>query len=134
MRGSGSGLRPGCAMSSRSVSWARMAILRRRLRLLAATWVVFQAVALSAFVPPSCCLGPHHTVMSAGRVGFHHTAVSEPETGSSGAPCAMHKGHAPAQQGSDAADAKTSVQECAMRAACGGQTAALFAAISHMGI
>jgi hypothetical protein len=111
-----------------------MALFRRQLRPFAAAWVVFQAVTLSVFVPPSCCLGPQRTGVSAGRAGLHQNAVSPPEAGSSGAPCAMHNGHAGAPQPSAAADAKTPAQECAMRATCGGQVAALFATISHVGI
>jgi hypothetical protein len=99
-----------------------MTVFRRRLRSLATTWVLFQAVALSALVPPSCCLG--------------HTNPSTPvekvaETSSP--PCAMHHAQANAHQHSVPA-ARKPARECAMRAACGGQAAALFAALSHTAV
>jgi hypothetical protein len=92
-----------------------MRTVRRRLRVLATTWVVFQALSLSALVPPSCCLGPRASAVPA-----------------SVAPCPMHA--ADAGHHHAAAPASKPAPECAMRAACGAQAAALFAALSNIGV
>jgi hypothetical protein len=94
-----------------------MRVLRRRLRVLAATWVVFQAASLSALAAPWCCLGSHAPAMSP-----------------SAPPCHVHHGQAGPHQHSAAPEQSQRGGNCAMRAACGGQAAALFAALSHIGV
>src|SRR5437762_8878698 len=93
-----------------------MRIVRARLRMLATTWVVFQAVSLSALVPPSCCLGTRASAAT----------PSKP-------PCPMHEAQG-AHHHSAVPDDSKPAPECAMRAACGGQAAALFAALSNIGV
>jgi hypothetical protein len=112
-----------------------MRMFRRRLRALARTWVLFQAVSFAAFVAPSCCLGQHGPTSSTSSVGCHDDPVAHCEKAEAGSPpCPMHHAGANAHQHSGAPDAKKQGQECAMRAACGGQAAAFFAALSHVGV
>jgi hypothetical protein len=82
--------------------------LRRHLRAFAATWVVLQSLALAAFIPPSCCLGSDSGAQAPAPTHCHeHMNMQHDSAGASG---------------------------CAMRAACGGQAAALFAALSNIGV
>jgi len=94
-----------------------MRSVRQRLRVLAATWVVFQALSLSVLVAPWCCLVTHASEMSA-----------------SAPPCPMHGVQASAHHHSADPEHTTAHSDCAMRAACGGQAAALFAALSNIGV
>ena len=94
-----------------------MRVLRRRLRMIAATWVVLQTVSLSALAAPWCCLGSQAPAMS--------TNVP---------PCHMHQEQAGAHQHSAAPEQSRRDVNCSMRAACGGQAAALFASLSHIAV
>jgi hypothetical protein len=84
--------------------------------MLAATWVVFQAASLSALAAPWCCLGSNAPAMS-----------------TSAPPCQMHQEQAGHQHSAAPEQSKRDVK-CSMRAACGGQAAALFAALSNIGV
>jgi len=94
-----------------------MGSVRQHLRGLAAGWVVCQALSLSVLVVPWCCLGTHASEMSAGA-----------------APCPMHGLQASAHHHAAAPEHTTPRSDCAMRAACGGQAAALFVALSNIGV
>jgi len=85
--------------------------------MLAATWVVLQTASLSALAAPWCCLGSHAPAMSA-----------------SAPPCQMHQEQPGAHHHSAAPEQSKRDVNCSMRAACGGQAAALFAALSHIGV
>jgi hypothetical protein len=112
-----------------------MGILRRRLRSLAAAWVLFQAMALSALVPPSCCLGHRNAPASTDTVSCHGAATAHcAAPAASNPPCRMHQAQGGAHEHSGAPAAKTPPRECAMRAACGGQAAALFAALTQIAV
>ena len=96
-----------------------MRALRPRLRRLAAAIVVFQSVSLSALVVPWCCVGQGAT-----------SAVEAKEAATPH--CAMHDATDRAQHhGVPRANDR---RECGMRAACGTQAAALFQALSHVGV
>jgi hypothetical protein len=111
-----------------------MTIFRQRLRILATTLILFQTAALSIFVPPSCCLGA--AAVSTATAACHddamrHCRMEKPIR----PPCAMHHAQPDSQRHSDSTDGgKRPATECAMRAACGGQAAALFVALSHVGV
>lgn len=122
-----------------------MTFFRRRLRLLAAVWFLFQGASLSAIVPRDCCAthrrASHHQAPaqqgppqqesvqqeSAQQPSCHKPVTVTPDEaqcpmrGADGAPCAMHKkGH-----GAHAHHAETSATDtdadappCTMRAIC----------------
>src|SRR4029453_14894962 len=94
-----------------------MRALRRHLRTLAAIWVVLQTASLSALAAPWCCLGSQTPAM----------ATSAP-------PCHMHQEQAGPHHHSAAPEQTKRDVNCSMRAACGGQAAALFAALSNIGV
>jgi hypothetical protein len=98
-----------------------MRTLRGRLRTLATLWMVFQAVSLSALVPPSCCLGNVQAATPPERPRCHEAAPMQSPHGAM-----HHHSTAPAEH--------TPARDCAMRAACGGQAAALLAALSTVGV
>ena len=85
--------------------------------MIAATWVVLQTVSLSALAAPWCCLGSQAPAMS--------TNVP---------PCHMHQEQPGAHHHSAAPEQSKRDVNCSMRAACGGQAAALFASLSHIGV
>jgi hypothetical protein len=85
-----------------------MRIVRRRLRAFATTWVVLQSLSLAAFIPPSCCLGNARSAQAPAPAHCHEGTGMHHESDRS--------------------------SECAMRAACGTQAAALFAALSTVGV
>lgn len=84
-----------------------MGFLRRHLRAFAAAWVVLQSLSLAAFIPPSCCLGNVRSAQAPASSHCHEGMGVHHESPASG---------------------------CAMRAACGGQAAALLAALSNIGV
>jgi hypothetical protein len=90
-----------------------MTAIRRRLRLWAAAWLVFQAVSLSAFVPRACCLA-HRPAVSATEHRCHENTA------------AIHEDHHDAGQ-------NTSTR-CSMRGMCEGPLAALFVVLSTPGV
>src|SRR6185437_15831322 len=92
-----------------------MRSVRRRLRVLAAVWVLIQAASVSVLAAPWCCIGTHAS-----------------EATASTPPC--HEAHAGVHHHSAPPDESKPAPKCAMRAACGGQAAALFAALSNIGI
>ena len=89
-----------------------MIAIRRRLRVLATAWILFQATSLSALVPRACCLA-HQA---------HRASSNEKKTN-----CHEHAQRSiPADQEPD--------RECAIRGTCGGPAAALFAVLSNYGV
>jgi len=98
-----------------------MRTLRGWLRTLATLWMVFQAVSLSALVPPSCCLGNGQAATTPERPRCHEAAPMPSAHGAM-----HHQSAAPAEP--------APARDCAMRAACGGQAAALLAALSTVGV
>ena len=100
-----------------------MAIVRRHLRLLATTWILFQATSLSALVPRACCLS-HDAAMAKAAVDCHQLTT---------APHSMHH-----MQGATHQHAAQPVQkptaDCAIRGTCGGPLAAMFAIFSTQGV
>jgi hypothetical protein len=109
-----------------------MTRLRRRLRLFAAAWLIFQATSWSALVPRACCLA--HDAHLAGQAmaassdeqaaGSHCARPSESATAN--APHAAHHHTAPPTE--------SRRHECAIRGTCGGPAAALFSVISTEGV
>jgi hypothetical protein len=109
-----------------------MTLLRRRLRLAAAAWILFQAATLSALVPRACCLAHDSAKPSS---NCHDKAIPHcPMAGDDGGPCAMHQAHMHGHADHAAADAQVPADECALRGTCGGPAAALFALLSTHGV
>src|SRR4051794_31526013 len=105
-----------------------MTLYRRRLRVFATAWLIFQAVSLSVLVPRACCLAHQDAVVTSA----HGTETSAPHcakpagTQAATSPHASH-GHSPRPT-------ESSRHECAIRGTCGGPAAALFAVISTEGV
>jgi len=105
-----------------------MAPLRRYLRLWVAVWLVFQVASLSALVPRECCAA-HRQAATRAKPSCHETAPATqcPMRAGGGTPCPMHSG--------DHTGASNSSRDgCAMRGACSGPIAALFAQLSNYGV
>jgi hypothetical protein len=115
-----------------------MTPFRRRLRVLATAWILFQAASLSALVPRACCLAHqgHQAASSEKKSNCHEEAPVPhcPMPGADGTPCPMHRGneHA-AHERSNPADHAPN-EECAIRGTCGGPVAALFTVLSNYGV
>jgi hypothetical protein len=116
-----------------------MASVRRRLRVLAMTWLVLQATWVTALVPRDCCAA--HRPVSRSEQGAHHSgsAAQCPMPGSDGTPCPMHRGKADHRQhhastGEHHHQTPTAPRECSLRGACDGPMAALLAFQSSQGI
>ncbi len=86
-----------------------MTPFRRRLRVLATAWILFQAVSLSALVPRACCLAHQG----------HQAASNEKKPN-------CHEHSTPADN--------APTEECAIRGTCGGPAAALFTVLSNYGV
>ena len=114
-----------------------MTAIRRRLRVLATAWILFQATSLSALVPRACCLTHqgHQASSNEKKKNCHEEAPVPhcPMPAADGAPCSMHRGHEHAQQRPIPAD-QAPDRECAIRGTCGGPAAALFAVLSNYGV
>lgn len=129
-----------------------MAMLRPKLRVVAAVWLMFQAASLTALLPRDCCAA--HRPADANRQEST-SATYCPMRDADGRPCAMHRGpsdrdshqSATAEHHSDAApsahhhQAATPQQDrqplppagCRLTGACSGPMAAL-ALLSYHGI
>lgn len=103
-----------------------MAVFRRRLRVLVAAWLLFQAATLSAFVPRACCLV--HQQGTNKQTPDCHSQTVQPEAPSPH----QHEHHAAQQTTSPQPDRPA--HECTVSGICGGPLAALFAALSNPGI
>ena len=109
-----------------------MTLLRRRLRLAAAAWILFQAATLTALVPRACCLA-HEAAKPLSTC--HDTAIPHcPMAGDDGARCAMHQPPVHGHADHAAAEPPVPTDECALRGTCGGPAAALFALLSTHGV
>jgi hypothetical protein len=122
-----------------------MANIRRRLRLCATTWLVFQVAWLTALVPRDCCAA-HRPA----EQGCHEsTSATEcPMRAADGRPCPMHRGGAErgAPQSASAEhhhqpiaaehDHRTPGRpiDCRLTGVCDGPMAALFALLWNHGI
>jgi len=108
-----------------------MTLFRRRLRILAAAWLVFQAASLSALVPRACCLA-HEAALVTMATNGAETAASHcakpAESATATSPHAIHEHH------HSAPPKESSRHECAIRGNCGGPAAALFTVISTEGV
>jgi len=109
-----------------------MTLFRRRLRLFAAAWLIFQATSLSALVPRACCLAhdAHLAAEAAAATSDEQAADSHcakpSESATATSPHAAHHHTAP--------PAESKRHECAIRGTCGGPAAALFSVISTEGV
>jgi hypothetical protein len=109
-----------------------MRLFRRRLRLFAAAWLVFQATSLSALVPRACCLAhdAHLAALTATATTDEQVPVSHcakpAGSATANSPHAAHHHTAP--------PAESKRHECAIRGTCGGPAAALFSVISTEGV
>jgi hypothetical protein len=126
-----------------------MAMLRRRLRIVALTWLVFQVSWLTALVPRECCAA-HRPA----ETGAHESAAPAhcPMRAADGRPCPMHRGHdsdptaatrhhhdaAPAEHRHDdsarTGERKSSPFDCRLTGGCDGPMAAVFTLLSNHGI
>jgi hypothetical protein len=104
-----------------------MAVFRRRLRVLVAAWLLFQAATLSAFVPRACCL--IHQQGTIKQTPDCHSQAAQPE-----APPPHHQHGHQAPQQTTSPQPNRPVHECTVSGICGGPLAALFAALSTPGI
>lgn len=125
-----------------------MTVLRRRLRVAVAAWLLFQVASLSALVPRNCCSA--HQTAAARTARCHETAESSycPLRASKGASCPMHQkaqghheqaqvsghdGHAQTQP--EAVSAESSRNDgCALRATCSAPMTALAVLLSNHGV
>ena len=120
-----------------------MTLIRRRMRLWAAIWMVFQVALLSAFVPRDCCaahklMASHkaHASQQADAPACHETAAPAEESGSQssmpdshadGASCPLHRDGV---RGTAAPGANP----CGIRGTCDGPMAALATLLSNHGV
>ena len=106
-----------------------MAILRGRLRIWAAAWLVFQAASLSSLVPRECCRAHQHEASSPKLscheqpAVMHHCQMQSAE----GVRCPMHVG-ANANPTGDAAGV------CSMRGTCDGPASTFLALLANHGV
>jgi hypothetical protein len=108
-----------------------MTLFRRRLRIFAAAWLVFQAASLSALVPRACCLAHEAALVTAATNGAETAAshcAKPAERATATSPHAIHEHHHSAPPN------ESSRHECAIRGNCGGPAAALFTVISTEGV
>lgn len=126
-----------------------MTFFRRRLRLLAAAWFLFQGASLSAIVPRDCCATHRQASQqreSAQEQAPCHKVVTVtpdeaqcPMRGADGKPCPMHrKGHAH-HGDTSSTDTNTDTdagmpQQCTMRAICNGPMDALVVLLVQPGV
>jgi hypothetical protein len=128
-----------------------MAMLRRKLRVVALTWLVFQVAWLTALVPRDCCAA-HRPAENC-----HESASAThcPMRSADGTPCPMHRGHSgdnshptvSVEHHHEAAptahqhrapgsghDRQSAPIDCRVTGACDGPMSALFALLSNHGI
>jgi hypothetical protein len=115
-----------------------MAPLRRRLRLCAATWLVFQVACLSALAPRDCCAAHRPAKKSCHESA---SAMQCPMRAADGRPCPMHRSQAGrgVQRHGAAPEhhhppAPSPAPDCRVSGVCAGPMAALSALLSHNGI
>jgi hypothetical protein len=124
--------------------------LRAYLRVLVASWLVLQAVSLSAFVPRDCCVGHSAPVTKEKSCHEDATAVQCPLKGADAQQCPMHHGQTGSDQGAvpDQHDTATMTHHgdhaapaeqpaddsCSMRGLCNGPMEALFAVLATHGV
>ena len=125
-----------------------MTVLRRRLRVAVAAWLLFQVASLSALVPRNCCSA--HQTPAARSARCHETAESSycPTRASTGVSCPMHQkaqghheqapvsehaGHAQAQPQPAGAESSQN-DRCALRATCTAPMTALAVLLSNHGV
>jgi hypothetical protein len=124
-----------------------MTVLRRRLRVAVAAWLLFQVASLSALVPRNCCAA-HQTAARTARC--HEPAESSycPLRASTGAACPMHRKaqghHEQAQVSEHAGHAQTHPEpataessqndRCALQATCTAPMTALAVLLSTHGV
>ena len=108
-----------------------MTMIRRRLRLLVAAWLVFQVAAVSPLLSGACCVA-HQPAPRGDGHGCHESAGPAPcpMAAADGMPCPMHRGH----HGTAGETGETRNARCSMRGTCGGPLAALLALLSNHGI
>jgi hypothetical protein len=96
-----------------------MMSFRRRLRPLAAAWLLFQAATLSALIPRDCCAAHE----SHAPQPCHKPAAATycPMPAADGTPCPMH------------AEPEREPARCTMRGTCAGPMAQLFTLLAHQG-
>ena len=111
-----------------------MTLFRRRLRVLAAAWLLFQATSLSALVPRACCLAHQGHLAVATDAADHEEQASASHCAEPAESATASSPHA--RQGHDrsARPAQPPRDECAISGTCGGPAAALFTVISTEGV
>jgi hypothetical protein len=108
-----------------------MTLLRRRLRVVATAWLLFQATSLSALVPRACCLA--HDAALAAPVTCHETPDGPHHgAGEVAEMSPMHAGHG--HHHSAEPTRKPPIHDCAIRGICGGPAAALLTLLSSEGV
>ena len=122
-----------------------MASLRRKLRVFATTWLVFQAVWVAALVPRDCCAAHR----PAERTCHESAAAAQcPMRAADGTPCPMHRGRKGHEQdhlvqaehhhqpvaAEHHREIPVTPADCRLGGVCDGPMAALFALLSHHGI
>src|SRR5690242_5740589 len=106
-----------------------MVLVRRHLRLFAATWILFQATSLSALVPRACCLAHQMETLA-----DCHEQTRATDTTAADAMPAMHHSHGHMDHAHGQPPAPKPAHDCALRGTCGGPAAALFALLSTDGV
>ena len=107
-----------------------MASIRRRLRLLAAVWLILHAVSLPAIAARNCCaMHRSESARTEAEPSCHKTATVTARTcpmpAADGTPCPMHQGDRASRETRD---------RCVMRGTCDGPMAALFPSLGPLGI
>ena len=111
-----------------------MTLLRKRLRLFAAAWLIFQATSLSALVPRACCLAHQGHVAAATDAADREEQASVSHCAEPAESATASAPHAAQGHDRSARPAQTPRDECAIRGTCGGPAAALFSVISTEGV
>ncbi len=109
-----------------------MSAFRRRLRLWATVWLVFQAASLHALVPRECC-GAHRPAAAEPKKSCHEPAPAPhcPMRAADGTACPMHRG---GQDKADHSSTPPADGRCSMRGTCGGPLEALVTFLSFHGV
>jgi hypothetical protein len=113
-----------------------MATLRRRLRVCATIWLLFQTTWLLALVPRDCCAAHLPDDATCHRAA---SAVQCPMRGPDGRPCPMHREAAPPQadtaQGHEHQHGTDPTgSDCQLKGSCAGPMSALLTLLSNHGI
>ncbi|HXE79751.1 MAG TPA: hypothetical protein VNK41_03305 [Vicinamibacterales bacterium] len=115
-----------------------MECLRRRLRLFAATWLVFQAAWFAALVPRDCCAAHRPPDTSCHEEARQPTHC--PMRAADGTPCPMHRGAEPMPVGAASTGHEhheppsPAPADCRLIGTCDGPLSALFALLSTHGV